>query len=556
MHEVKSDHDAVGDRGRSGWARSFTWTWTVAFLLKFALPAVAQIPEAQAPQTPPAAAEPADPFGRDTPRGTITGLNLAVHREDFVSAARYLQTTARRPNTEELSRDLTYLIDRYFSEPITFVSDLPGGRPDDGLPLDRERIELTIDGKAVDIGLVRVKDPQADLVWLISAETLAQVPALRRSAGGTWLERMMPQALVDSTLFGISLARWVGWVASIVLPLIVLRLVSAVCFFIAQRSVTDPTRRRRLNSWYTELRWLVIVLLTLGIHLALMPVLGLSLRLRFDYSRIVLAVAVVTAALLLWRLFKLLMTHATVVAQRRGQAGVRSLLLLAERVSKALIVLATIFLLLTIAGVNTTTALAGVGLGGVAIALGAQKSVENLLGGVFLLADGALAVGDTCTISNRVGVVEDITLRSVRLRTIEQTLLSVPAGILSQSNVENFATRGKILVQSTLRLQYGATADQLRLVLNRIRTLLADRPDIETATSRIRLVDFGERAIELELFAYVLTRDYVTFLSVREELLLQIATIVESSGTNFAPMHASHQEPAADSNVKVHEPVG
>ena len=94
-------------------------------------------------------------------------------------------------------------------------------------------------------------------------------------------------------------------------------------------------------------------------------------------------------------------------------------------------------------------------------------------------------------------------------------------------------------------------------MLSRIRTLLVERPDIETATARIRLVDFGERAIELELFAYVLTRDYEAFLSVREELLLQIATIVESSGTSFAqPTHVTHPEPAADSNLEVHEPVG
>jgi len=105
--------------------------------------------------------------------------------------------------------------------------------------------------------------------------------------------------------------------------------------------------------------------------------------------------------------------------------------------------------ILTLLGVETKTALAGVGIGGIAIALGAQKTVENLLGGIFLLGDRALAVGDTCTIGSRQGVVEDITLRSVRLRTLEQTLLSIPAGTLSQSNVENLSARGKILIQSS-----------------------------------------------------------------------------------------------------------
>src|SRR5262249_53388551 len=131
---------------------------------------------------------------------------------------------------------------------------------------------------------------------------------------------------------------------------------------------------------------------------------------------------------------------------------------------------------------------------------------------------------------------------SVRLRTAEQTLLSVPAGILSQSNLENFATRNKILMQTMLRLQYGATASQLRRVLTGVRSLLDGHPDIETSSARIRLGDFGVRAIELELFAYVLTTDWSKFLSVREELFLQIAALVESSGTSFAQPTLVYQE--------------
>jgi MscS family membrane protein len=199
-----------------------------------------------------------------------------------------------------------------------------------------------------------------------------------------------------------------------------------------------------------------------------------------------------------------------------------------------LIIVVAVFSILNIAGVDTKTALAGVGIGGIAIALGAQKTVENLLGGVFLLSDKALAVGDTCSISNRVGTIEDITLRSVRLRTPEQTLLSIPAGILAQANIENFATRGKILVQTTLRLRYGTTAEQLRSVLDRIYQLLRENSSFEAETARIRLVDFGASAIELEVFAYVLTSDALKFLAVREDLLLQIASIVESSGSGFA----------------------
>jgi len=235
--------------------------------------------------------------------------------------------------------------------------------------------------------------------------------------------------------------------------------------------------------------------------------------------------------------------------QRAKQTGKESLMVLGERLIKALIILVAIFVVLTISGVDTQTALAGVGIFGVALAVGAQKTVENFLGGFFLLTDKVIAVGDSCSISNRSGTVEDITLRSVRLRTTEQTLLSIPAGVLSQDTIENFTTRGKILVKTTLRLRYETTTEQLRSILDRTRKLLIGMPEIETETCRIRLVDFGVRSIELELFAYVLTTNYSEFLVVREDLLLQIAEIVEEAGSKFAGtdlVEVSQKSPVVD----------
>ena len=231
-------------------------------------------------------------------------------------------------------------------------------------------------------------------------------------------------------------------------------------------------------------------------------------------------------------------------------------MLLGERLLKAFVVVVAVFAILTIFGVNTKTALAGLGIGGVALALGAQRTVENLLGGVFLLSDRVIAVGDLCSISNRLGWVEDITLRSVRLRTLDQTLVSVPAGVLAQAGIENFATRQKILVQTTLRLRYGTSVDQLRRILDSVRALLAQHPKIETGTSRIRLVNFGDRAVELELFAYVLTADFPEFLAVREEVLLQIAATVEASGSGFAqPTEFVYMNPVTGVDGQAREPA-
>jgi MscS family membrane protein len=298
--------------------------------------------------------------------------------------------------------------------------------------------------------------------------------------------------------------------------------------------IGDITRRAVFVSWWHGIRWLVILALTLATHLAALPFLGFSVRFRLVYGRLGLLAAVILGALLVWRLVSVTFHHASLLALRRGRSDARSLIQLGERVAKVVVVLSAMLGLLALAGVDLTTALAGVGIAGVAVALGAQKSVENLLGGIFLVTDRALAVGDFCRLSDREGWVEDITLRSIRLRTLQQTLLSVPAGLLAQGSIENLATRGKILVQSVLRLSYATTRKQVQDILTQTRELLSRTPLVDADSARIRLTAFGVEAIELELFAYIVTSDFGTFLEVREKLLLEIARIIESSGTAFA----------------------
>jgi MscS family membrane protein len=187
----------------------------LAVLLLSALvdPVPAQIGSIESPQTEtlPPRQQLQDPLGRTTPVGTIAGFIRAVDRADFVSAARYMQVSAsQRANVDTLARDLKGLMDRYLSQALTNISDSPNGVMDDGLPLDRENVgPLTIGERKIYISLVRVTDPQAGPIWLISSETLAQIPALHAAVTQSWIERAMPAWLVNHELFGISLAHWV-----------------------------------------------------------------------------------------------------------------------------------------------------------------------------------------------------------------------------------------------------------------------------------------------------------------------------------------------------------
>ena len=505
-------------------------------LFAAAAPLQAQIPGLSPQATPAApAAAPEDTLGRSTPFGTVTGLSRAVHRGDFTQAARFLELRGRQlAMAEELARDLSTLLDRYYTQPLIRISSEPGGNQEDGLAPNHDQLLLEIGAETHQLILVRVTEPNAGQIWLFSTQSLSEVPRLGGPDHPTWIESSMPATLTHRGVLGVSLAQWIAAAASIIVPIGLFWLIGqlAVGLIVRVRSGTD--RSLLINGWWGRLRWPLVAGLSLFIHLMVMRSLSFSLQFRYAYARGALAVAVVIAGVLCWRLVSVSFQHAGIVALRRGRAGTRTLLLLAERIAKVLLALVAVFGLLALAGLDLTTALAGVGIVGVAIAFGAQKTVENLLGGVFLLTDRVLAVGDYCRLSDREGWIEDITLRSVRLRTLQQTLLSVPAGVLSQGSIENYSTRGKILIQSRLRLRYGVNVDQLQRILDGIRQLIAGDPRVEQKSARVRLVDFSANGVELELFAFVETGDVLQFLEVREQVLLRVAAVIESTGAGFA----------------------
>src|SRR5579862_3442217 len=153
-------------------------------------------------------------------------------------------------------------------------------------------------------------------------------------------------------------------------------------------------------------------------------------------------------------------------------------MLLGQRLLSAFLVVVGALAILAIIGFDLTTVLAGLGIGGIAIAFAAQKTLENLFGGISVLADEVIRVGDYCRFGDRTGTVEDISLRSTRVRTDARTELSIPNGALATMNIENFARRDKILFNPVLAIRYETTPDQLRFLLAEVRRLLYAHPKV------------------------------------------------------------------------------
>ena len=183
---------------------------------------------------------------------------------------------------------------------------------------------------------------------------------------------------------------------------------------------------------------------------------------------------------------------------------------------------------------SLAAAVAGLGVGGIAVALAAQRSLENLFGGVTLFADRPVQVGDFFRYGTDVGTVEEIGLRSTRVRTLDRTVVTIPNAEFSNLRLENFAKRDRMRLWTMLGVRYETTPDQLRYLLARLREILLAHPRVTDDPARVRFVGFGAYSLDLEVFAYVDTDDWSELLGIREHIYLQFMDAVREAGTGFA----------------------
>jgi MscS family membrane protein len=262
--------------------------------------------------------------------------------------------------------------------------------------------------------------------------------------------------------------------------------------------------------------------------------LGLSAAVRAFFSDLEKALAIVIAAWILVRMIDVFARLARARLLARGPAPALAMVPVGRKVAKVVVAGFTLLAILQNIGINVTGVLAGLGIGGLAVALAAQKTLENLFGALALIVDQPVRVGDFCRFGDRLGTVEEVGLRSTRVRTLDRTVVAIPNTEFATLQLENFAQRDRIWLSARLGLRYETTPDQLRYVLVQIREMLYAHSKVHPDPARVRFVGFGAYSLDLEIFAYVLTADYGEFLAVREDIYLRIMDIMAASGTGFA----------------------
>jgi MscS family membrane protein len=474
-----------------------------------------------------------DPLERETPSGAVLGFLKAAQEGNYQIAADYLQLSAARRQSQGplLAEKLKVLMDRTFEGRLRTLSTSLEGNPDYGT--DQQTIGVFSYGEVdVPVVLVRVADPNSGKIWLFSSETLSKVPELYDNVAAHQVERKLPRSLVQNGFLGMPLWQWLALLAAI--PVAFAIGWAIVLFLAIPRLLWLKFRHRPNLHSYSHMSKPLLLSFTALAHRAMSGYFGLPLLTRLYYYRIVGVLISIGFFWFLLRVTSLTMQRLRIHAVSAGRIGTGTLIVVGDRLLTALVLIVAVLSTLGILGFNLTTVLAGLGIGGIAIAFAAQKTLENLLGGISVLADEVIRVGDFCGFGDRVGTVEDISLRSTRIRTLERTELSIPNGALATMNIENYTRRDKFLFNPALAIRSETSADQLRYLLAEVRRMLYEHPKVESDSARIRFAGFVKDALSLEIFSYIITRDMGEFMAIREDVWLRIMDIVEKSGSGFA----------------------
>ena len=487
-------------------------------------------PASAAKGTPQAEATFDDPLGRSTPQGAVVGFLKAMQRENYEQAVDYLDTRQTGKRAQQLSLELHHVLDQGLTVSATDLSSKPEGNLNDGLPVHREIVGIVKTKKGeYKILLERIQKENNPPVWLFSSETLNQVPRIYEEIDIPWLERQLPAVLAETRLAGMPLYRWILPVLMIPLAFLLGWLCTALLFALMRERLRHHLDEQALMKISRIKNPLVLLFSAGAIYVFSLGSVSLLGRLFWAFVASTAAVIGLT-----WIFIHLIEIVARIIEKRRPKAA-NAIIRLSATLFKALtIIVGLVIVFYYFAGINLTAVVAGLGVGGIAVAFAAQKTIENFLGGVFLVWDKPIRLGDFCKAGEHQGTVEHIGLRSTQIRTLNRTIVFIPNGQLSSISVENFTLRDRFLFRYTLNLRYETTADQLRYIIVQLRELLYGHPRVDATSAYVRFIGFGQSSLDVEIFAYIIETAQGPFLAVREDLLLRIMDIVESGGSGFA----------------------
>jgi len=205
-----------------------------------------------------------------------------------------------------------------------------------------------------------------------------------------------------------------------------------------------------------------------------------------------------------------------------------------RRALRVIVILLTGVLIIQHLGYNVTSLVAGLGIGGLAVALAAREMLSNWFGSLMIFTDRPFQVGDWVKTKHGEGTVAEVGMRSTRIQTFDKTMITVPNSDVANSAIENLQNRPNWRVNNTVGLVYSTTHDQLQYVLSEFDTYLRNHQMVDTETVRVHFSGFLDSSLEITFAAFFHTDDIAVWRDLRQEVFLKLMEIVEDAGTEFA----------------------
>lgn len=466
----------------------------------------------------------------DSPRAAFVDFIHLTRVGDYVGAAKYLDLSkADAGEGPRLAQHLKEVLSRRLWLEPSKLSPESRGNAADNQPTDREELGTIrgASGKLEPVTLVR-KSRRPGAHWVFSAETVAQIEGWYDHLENVWLSERLPKPLLE---MGPRLLRWWQWLA-----LVPLLLVAWGISYVVTRSARAVVKRALSDThagFVRQLHGPVALALMVGVVFASLPWLGLYQPAAEFLHRWCSAFLLIALFWALWRGVELSRRTVSASQWARESSSAPSLLSLGTRVAKFAVAAAAFVFVLSQLGYQATTIITGLGIGGVALALAAQKTVENLFGTFSLAIDQPFREGDNIKVDGIEGVVESVGWRSTRIRTPDRTVISIPNGKLADMRVETVSRQDRLRFFCAFGLAHAA-ASELEHILDGIKALVSSETLADPKSISVRLVALTDSGLNIEVGAMLTTTDGTQFLDARERLLLGILRVVSATGAKLA----------------------
>lgn len=468
-----------------------------------------------------------DPFGRQTPRSTVQGFIKALAENNASLAANYLSLNSGE-NSVESVRQLKLALDTGGRlNPELQIDNTSSGNLADQLPPTLEKVgTITAPDQVIDIVLVRKVSEHGGQYWQISSETLQAIRDSNIAAKPSLIDKYTLKPLQDKMVGGYNLADIFAVFLLAIVCIAASYVFFAVLYFII-KAYYPKVRNKPLPIDIKFILPLALVMTSLILY-EVMVFAGVSVTVREPVNRIKDIIGWFASTWLLLRVVDAIFSRAERQSYKKNQTERVSILSLLHKIIKTLLlILASIFIFGNL-GFDLTTGIAALGVGGLALALGAQKMIENLVGSVVVVADQPVRVGDYCKFGDLEGTVVDIGIRSTRLRTLNRTIVTVPNGEFSSMSIENFASRDMYHFLHNIYIKRNVDATTLENFLKEMEEFLEEHEFTNSEWTQVRIAELRQDSMVIEFRAYIYASGADEFYDKQTQLLIEILKEIES----------------------------